>query len=124
MAEAYGARLREHSRQQGRPEDPIVEELCRGAQLPHRYLAKHSKSPLWPRRFRFWPRCGHRSSNLMLLDASSQEGVWGSCGDPATSAYAVTMPKPFLPKPAKVVPIGEEKRNVIATGETSKRFIL
>lgn len=60
----------------------------------------------------------------MLLDASSQEGVLGSCGEAATSAYAVTMPKTFVPKPAKVIRIRQEKRNVIATGETSKRFIM
>jgi hypothetical protein len=34
------------------------------------------------------------------------------------------MSKPFLPKPAKVVAMTEEKRSVIATDEKSRRFIL
>jgi len=56
IEEATGCRthhsgLREHPGQQGRPEDRILEERCRGTQLPHREVANPQCSLPTPLRF-------------------------------------------------------------------------
>ena len=53
LAEAHRAGLRQHPGEQGWAEDRIPQERRRGAQLPHREVARHSRS--FQRRFRFRP---------------------------------------------------------------------
>jgi len=50
--------LREHPGQQGRPEDRILEERCRGTQLPHREVANPASVP-------FQRRFGHAGAALL-----------------------------------------------------------
>ena len=73
LAEAHGARVRQHPGQQGRREDRILEERRRGAQLSHREVAGTAVPS--QRRFRFRPgrRCLceiQRTSTRRQYDAS------------------------------------------------------